>query len=145
MLLVPVSRAAARVSQLDRAFDQTINHLLGVTSRADDTSRSPALDVTESDQAYTLQMDLPGVRKEDIKITVEGRRVRLEAPLPTAEALPEGSRVVYRERAVSAFARSLVLPVEIDQTVSQAKLEAGVLTLTLGKRQAVAASQLTVS
>ncbi|GAA0754332.1 Hsp20/alpha crystallin family protein [Ideonella azotifigens] len=149
MLLVPLTRTTARTSPLgrgiDRVVDDTLNRLLGMTTQNQDNTLSPALDVSESDKAYSVQLDLPGVRKEDIKIAVEGRRVRIEAPLPAAPAAEEGVRVIYRERTLANFARSFVLPVEIDQTSSQAKLEAGVLTLTLQKRQPTEASQLTVS
>ncbi|RQO58543.1 hypothetical protein DBR47_12605 [Paucibacter sp. KBW04] len=114
--------------------------------------RSPALDVSETDSAYILLMDLPGVSKEAVKISIEGRRVSVdaeqaratEAPKPEAEA-PAAPRSLYRERALTRFSRSIALPQEVNQQDSTARLENGVLTLTLVKRQPSGPSHLKVS
>ena len=57
----------------------------------------------------------------------------------------EGDRVLLRERAASSYARNFVLPVDLDQERSKAKLEHGVLTLELAKRQPTPASKITVN
>jgi HSP20 family protein len=61
------------------------------------------------------------------------------------EERKDGERVVYRERSVSSYARTFTLPLEVDQTEAGARLEHGVLTLTLPKRGARNAAQITVS
>jgi HSP20 family protein len=108
-------------------------------------TRSPALDVTESERAYTVHLDMPGVAKGDVKIAIDGRRVNVEAQTQSNQEKKQGERVVYRERSVSSFSRSFTLPQDIDQAESQAKLDNGVLTLTLAKRRATTASQLAVN
>jgi HSP20 family protein len=114
-----------------------------------DYSRSPALDVAESDLAYRVKLDVPGVKKEDIKVTIDGRRVSVQAESATQTEKKDGDRsadrIVYRERSVSSYARSFTLPVEVDQASASAKLEDGVLALDLPKRGATAAAQLTVN
>jgi len=107
--------------------------------------RSPALDVSETDTAYTLQLDLPGIAKEAVKVKIEGRRVSIDAEQVHAAAPVEGERVLYRERSATRFSRTLSLPQEVSKTDSNAKLENGVLTLTLVKRQPDNAGELTVS
>ena len=62
-----------------------------------------------------------------------------------AEEKKAGERIVYRERSASSYLRTFTLPVEVDQTASGAKLDHGVLTLTLPKRSAKVAAQLTVN
>jgi HSP20 family protein len=96
------------------------------------------------------------VTREDVKVSIDGRRVSIVAEArpvePTADAASDAGtdaakvteRVVVRERAVASFARSFTLQSEIDQSESQAKLDNGVLTLTLTKRSANAA-RLTVN
>ena len=152
MFIVPVSRrASANVRGFDRLFDVAFDHLLN--QPADDSApvRRPAIDVSESDTGYVVTLDVPGVTREDVKVSIDGRRVSIvaearvaETPAAAADAPKSTDRVILRERAVASFARSFTLQAEIDQSASQAKLDNGVLTLTLSKRHA-ASTQLTVN
>lgn len=148
MFLVPVSRTSSDLSRgLDRLFDDSFfDRVFGAAPQGEVTSsRSPALDVTESERAYTVHVDLPGVAKGDVKIAIDGRRVNVEAAVQKHDEKKDGERVVYRERSVSSYSRSFTLPQDIDQAESQAKLDNGVLTLTLTKRRAATAAHLTVN
>jgi len=144
MFIVPVSRESR---QLSRLFDETFDRVFGSPISAETAPRSPALDVAESDRAYTVNLEVPGVAKEDVKVSVEGRRVTVSAKTQTSEERKDdsGDRIVYRERSATSYSRSFTLPVEVEQAESQAKLEHGVLTLTLPKRNARAAAQLTIN
>lgn len=148
MFYVPMTRNASELARsFDRLFDDGfIDRFFGgqPAGEVPSVARSPALDVTESDKAYTVKLDLPGVAKDQVKITIDGRRVGVEAEVSKDEEKKEGDRVVYRERSVSRFARSFTLPLEVDQSESQAQLDQGVLTLTLAKRNGKAAAQLAV-
>lgn len=110
-----------------------------------DVARTPALDISEDDKAYSVTVDMPGVAKEAVKVRVEGRRVHIETATAEAAEPTDGSRVLYRERRAASYARSFSLPAEIDQTQSQARFENGVLTLNLVKRVAENGGQLTVN
>ena len=120
MFIVPLPRSTA----LARAYLSTTP-----------ARRSPAVDVAETDLAYTVTLDLPGIPKRDVKVGIDGRRVDIEAQAAQGDERKDGERVVYRERAESRYARSFTLPVELDEAQSTAKLENGVLTLTLAKRR----------
>jgi len=152
MFIVPVSRrAAVRARHLDSLFDNTLDQLFSQPVADSAPVRRPAIDVSESDAAYVVTLDVPGVTREDVKVSIAGRRVSVvaearatEAPAAGAEAPASTERPILRERAVASYARSFTLPSEIDQSASQAKLDNGVLTLTLTKRQP-ASSQLTVN
>ena len=138
MFLIPVARSASGLSRsFDRVFDSTFN---GETAL-----RSPSLDVAETEGGYNVSIDLPGVAKDDVKITIDGRRVNVSAQTQREETKKDGERVIYRERAASSFARSFTLPEEVDQDASQAKLDSGVLSLTLAKKRAAASKQLTIN
>ena len=133
MFFVPVSRDT-----------RPLAHLLGALESA--PVRSPALDVAETDVGYTVKLEMPGVAKDDIKVSVDGRKVSLQAQSQRGdEKQKDGERVLYRERSATNYARSFTLPVEVDQAESGAKLEDGVLTLTLPKRHVRAAAQITVN
>lgn len=138
MFLVPVARSASDLSRsFDRLFDSAFS--------AEASRRSPSLDVAETEGGYNVSIDLPGVAKDDVKITIDGRRVDVSAQTQREEASKEGERVIYRERSTQRFARSFTLPEEVDQDASQAKLDSGVLSLSLAKKRAAAAKHLTIN
>ena len=159
MFVLPLSRSAHRsVSPqfsrvIDRLFDESFEHSLRGAA-ASTQARTPALDVSETDTAYNVVFDVPGVAREQIKVSVEGRRVSIETvELPkavpaegtAAEAPKDAARSLYRERSNARYARTVSLPAEVDQTASQAKFENGVLTLTLAKKVATGATQLNIN
>lgn len=143
MFFVPVSRESRHRVHL---FDDTFARALGAAATPESApSRSPALDVAETELGYTVKLEVPGVAKDDIKVSVDGRKVSLQAVSPVSDEMKDGERVLYRERTTTSYARSFTLPLEVDQAESGAKLEHGVLTLTLPKRNARAAAQITVN
>jgi HSP20 family protein len=165
MFIVPVSRRAFPVSRgFDRLFDDAFDRFFTAPAAiANDAqpARRPALDVSENQRQYIVTLDVPGILREDIQVSIEGRRVSIVAEAKTGTTKTEaakdepatkgeatdaadGERVILRERAEASYARSFTLPAEIDQAESQARLENGVLTLTLTKRSANAA-RLTVN
>ena len=147
MFLVPMSRDSRLYAQpLSKLFDDSFERLFSPTAAAEGVaSRSPALDVAENDTAYTVKLEVPGVSKEDVKVAVEGRQITVQAQSQHAEEKKEGERVVYRERSAVSYARTFTLPLEVDQAQANAKLDHGVLTLTLPKRGVRGAAQLTVN
>ena len=141
MFVVPMSRESRHLSRLlDDTFDRCFS-----TAAEGVAKRSPALDVAETDRAYTVKLEMPGVNKEDIKVSVEGRQVTVQAQSQHTEEKKDGERMIYRERTASSYARTFTLPVEVDQVEALARLEQGVLTLTLPKRNARSAAQITVN
>lgn len=140
MFVIPVTRHSHHSAELSHRIERLFNG-----DRQAVALRSPALDISETDSAYSLQLDLPGIAKDAVKIRIDGRRVSINAEQAQAAALPEGELALLRERSATRFSRSLVLPQEVKQSDSTAKLENGVLTLTLVKRQRDDAVELTVS
>lgn len=148
MFLVPMTRESRDLARsFDRLFDDAFGSFLpgAPAARGEVAARSPALDVAESDRAYTVKLDMPGVKKEDVKVTVDGKRVNVSAQTETREEKKEGDRVIYRERSMASYSRSFTLPVDVDQAGAAAKLEHGVLTLELPKRGAPAAARIAIS
>ena len=154
MFIVPVSRrAAVRTRHFDRLLDTAFDQFFTQPATDSTPVRQPAIDVSESDRGYVVTLDVPGVTREDVKVSIDGRRVSIVAEAPaaeataaaeTAEAPKSADRVILRERAFASYARSFTLQSEIDQASSQAKLDNGVLTLTLVKRDPVA-TQISVN
>jgi HSP20 family protein len=128
-------------------FEDFLTPLMPYSSfsrQGEDGLVSPRLNVVETDKAFEVEAELPGVSKEDVKVTVDDRRVLIEAESKHESTKKEGKNIVYSERSASKFARSFTLPVPVDDANAQAKLENGILTLTLPKVEATHAKQLTV-
>lgn len=123
MFIVPVSTSLQR-----RAFRPSFSAPV----------LSPRLDVVERDGGYRVVLDMPGVTKDQLDVQVDGRSVTVTTKAAPAEAPAAGAeqRILYRERGSAPYARTVTLPVEVDNAQSQARLENGVLTLTLAKRSA---------
>lgn len=93
------------------------------------------VDVTESDRAYTVRAEVPGVNKEDIHVSVDGSVVTLSAEIKQEDVQTKDDKTLRSERYFGAVSRSFQLPQDIDQSESRAKYENGVLTLTLPKKK----------
>jgi HSP20 family protein len=102
------------------------------------------IDVKEDKDAYKVHADLPGMKKEDIQVTVDGNMVTISAETRRETENKEGEKVLRSERYVGAVSRSFQLPFEIDMGAAVAKYEDGVLELTLPKRSATVGRQLTI-
>jgi len=92
------------------------------------------IDVSEDDKAYTVKADIPGVRKEDIQVDIDGDTVSLRAEVKQEKEEKDGGKVVYRERSYGLVSRSFSLPAEVDDKTSQAEYKDGVLKLVLPKK-----------
>jgi HSP20 family protein len=105
---------------------------------------SPRLNVSENDKEFEVQAELPGVNKEDVKVAIDRQRVTIEGESKRTTEQREGENVLYSERSASRFMRSFMLPSEVDDAGAQARMENGVLTLTLPKKQTTEAKRITI-
>ena len=104
----------------------------------------PRLDVTETEQTFEVKAEMPGVKKEDVNVSIDGQRVTIEGECQQANEQRQGEQVVYSERSTRKYQRSFTLPTEVDDTSAQARLEDGVLMLSLPKKQGGTARKLTI-
>ena len=104
----------------------------------------PRLDVTETEQTFEVKAEMPGVKKEDVNVSIDGQRVTIEGECQQANEQRQGEQVVYSERSTRKYQRSFTLPAEVDDANAQARLEDGVLMLSLPKKQGGTARQLTI-
>ena len=102
------------------------------------------VDVAESNGGYTVNADLPGVRKEDIQVSINGAEVTLMAEVKREKEADKDERVLHSERVTGKVTRSFTLPQEIDEARAEAKFRDGVLELKLPKKAAAARKQVTI-
>ena len=103
------------------------------------------LDVKSSDGAFTVAAELPGVKKEDIKIDIDGNRVTISAEVKKESEEKKGEEVIRSERYYGAISRSFTLDADIDEARADAKYSDGVLKLTLPKKAAASRKRVTVN
>jgi len=103
----------------------------------------PNTDIYETDDALTVVMEIPGVQKKDMDIHIENDVLRVEGRVDFGNY--EGMEPLYTEYNVGHFARAFTLSSKIDQQQISAKVEDGVLTLTLKKAREAMPRRITVS
>jgi HSP20 family protein len=102
------------------------------------------IDVREDEKAYAVDAAIPGVKKDDIHVAIDGNEVAITAEVKNEKEVKEGERVLRTERFYGKTTRRFALAQEIDESGSSAKYEDGVLKLTLPKKAATSARKLTI-
>lgn len=118
-----------------RGFEDLFKNFSGSNLPASGTSEARIrLDVSETDDAYAVRAEMPGVKKDDVKITIDGNKVAIRAESRSENEEKEGETVLRRERYYGVQSRSFVLAHEIEDSSATAKYEDGILTLHLPKK-----------
>jgi HSP20 family protein len=102
------------------------------------------VDVAETDMNYTLKAEVPGVRKEDIEVRIDGNQVNISAEVKKESEEKKDGRVIRSERRYGYASRSLWLDSPVDDAKAQAKYNNGVLELTLPKKAATSTKRLAI-
>ena len=104
----------------------------------------PRMDVHETENAYELAIELPGVKKEAIQVGVYDNTVTISAEIAEEKANGEEQNWLVRERSFGKFSRNVTLPEAVDEDSSQARFVDGVLHLTLQKKRASQVKRLAI-
>lgn len=101
------------------------------------------IDLAETDQAYTMKAEIPGAKKEDIKVAIDGNQVTLSAEV-RQETEEKVGNMLRTERYYGEQSRTFSLPQEVDDTQAVAKYSDGILELTLPKKPGTSRKQLQI-
>lgn len=135
---------------LDPAFgdnlENTMRRFFSPTLwEADVPSLKMRVDVSELDTFYEVKADIPGVKKEDINVRIDGNVVQIDAEVKReSETKGNGGKVLRSERYHGMVSRSFSLADDVDESKSEAKYVDGVLTLKLPKKVTAAARKIAV-
>jgi HSP20 family protein len=152
-LNISPTRAFVNSAAQQMAVDAMLAGVFGQAQCAETTAataKNIAVDVSESEAAYTVYAALPGVKREDIDVKVEGKAVSISAKLKTPVLAAESETWLRREHAavedsaVTESARRFTLRHDVDETKVAARYQDGVLTLTLPKKTVSAAASITI-
>jgi len=136
-MTTPFGSVLTRVASLSRAMDDVFAPELS-------TTWMPLLDATESESAYVVTVDLPGISRENIKIGFDRGVLSVTGTRESATEQANGDRFYVRERAFGTFTRSVRFARDVDSEKIEAKLDHGVLTITVPKAATALPRQIEV-
>lgn len=113
--------------------------------RANERQLQLRIDVTRTDDTYTVKAEMPGVSKEDIDVTVDGNQVTISGERREEKEEKKGKEMIHSERYHGVISRSFLLPQEVDEARAVARSADGVLTLTLPVRAKSATRKIAVN
>lgn len=118
--------------EIDTMFDNRF--FGGMLQRFSDQSWAPVMDIVESEKDFTVKVELPGMKKEDIKINIENNTLSIEGERKT-ESEEKGKTFHRIERSYGQFYRAVSLPKHVDDAKIKAEFNDGLLTITLPKAE----------
>jgi HSP20 family protein len=136
----------ARFNTLDNAVDELMRGFF-VRPMNYEAPAAPAqlrVDVSENDTSYVVRAEIPGVKKEDIDVAIDGNQVEISAEVKKEKEVKDGEKVLRSERYYGKVHRAFALGQDIDDARTQAKYADGVLELTLAKKASAAAKRITI-
>lgn len=138
----PLTRYEPLVGRLDGLFDEFLRPTLVWENNTQPQIR---VDVKETPEAYALHAELPGVRKDQIHVEIEGNEVTVCAETRREVEKEDNEKWLHTERFFGKTARRFALPQEIDEARANAKFADGVLELTLPKKAVVTGRKLEIN
>ena len=103
------------------------------------------IDVTKAEDTYTVKAEIPGVKKDDIQVSIEGNEVTISGEIKKESEEKKGEEVLRSERYYGRVSRSFTLPHDVDEAKVVAKYADGVLKLTLPMKSKSASKKITVN
>ena len=103
------------------------------------------MDVTKADDTYTVRADIPGVKKGDIQVSIDGNEVTISGEVKKESEEKKGEEVIRSERYYGKVARSFTLPHDVDEAKVVAKYDDGVLRLTLPMKAKATSRKIAVN
>lgn len=135
-----------RYNPFDETFDDLFKGFF-VRPMAFESQAAPAqmrLDVKETDKHYVVHAEIPGVKKDDINITIDGNQVSITAEAKREQEQKQGEKVLRTERYYGKIYRAFTLAQDVDEGGAEAKYVDGVLELKLPKKAATHAKRLAI-
>ncbi len=102
------------------------------------------MDVKEDDGAYVVQAEIPGVKKDDINVTINGNQVAITVEVKREREDKQGEKILRSERYYGKLYRAFSLAQDVDEASAQAKYTEGMLELRLPKKAVVSAKKLAI-
>ncbi len=126
-------------------FDNVVNSFFKpMRSVSNGQALTPSLDIAETDKAYVLKAELPGVTKDDLDVSIKDGLLTINAESKFEHDEERQGRLIRQERRYGKYVRSLRLGTDVDESKVEADYKDGVLTLTLAKAEEVQPKKIEV-
>lgn len=138
--------ALTRLDRFDDLFNEFFRRMPARTSRLAELPDDIRVDLSENDKEYLVTAEIPGAKKDDIRVTVDGNFVSISAEIRKEfeDQHADKGRSLLKETYRGAIQRAFTLDHDVDDQAATAKLEDGVLHLTLPKRARPGSRQLSI-
>ncbi|MBW3612544.1 MAG: Hsp20/alpha crystallin family protein [Chloroflexi bacterium] len=140
----PLSEMVSLRSAMDRLFEDSFVSPMSWRTISGGESVTPAIDVHETPDDLVVTAVLPGLKAEDVEITMTGQNLTLRGEFKADDDV-ERDQYLYRERRYGAFSRSLQLPVRVEGDQADATFTDGILTLRIPKAEEVKPRQIRIN
>ncbi len=138
----PVREMRTLRDMMDRLFEEAFAPIER-TRVVESWALVPRVDMYETDDAVVVKATIPGVKPEDLEITVTGNVLTIKGEIKEEEK-EEGANYIRQERLFGSFRRDLTLPVDVNVDKAEAVFENGILTLRLPKVEEAKPKRLTI-
>ena len=129
-------------------IDSLFNDMMGNTPSVMYSASAPRVDVKEEDNAYTLEMELPGRTEKDVNIELDHDNLtiasKVEETKESKEDKKNGPKYILRERAYTSFKRRFSLPTDVDSEGISANFKNGILTINMHKKAVASAKKIAI-
>lgn len=140
----PFSEMVTLRQAMDRLFeDSFVSPLTWRTIGGNGETASAPMDVHQTPDEIVVTASLPGVKPEDVDMTITGQTLTLKGEFKADEEIDRG-QYLYRERRFGSFNRTLQLPVRVEGDRAEASFDNGVLTLRIPKAEDVKPRQIQI-
>ena len=136
--------ALTRIDPFNDLFPEMFRRFARPMRMPEDMPGEIRLDVTENDKDYDVRAEIPGVKKDDVRVSVDGNFVSISAEVRKDKEEKSAGRQLVRESYYGSVSRGFSLAHEIDGKAVVAKLDDGILKLTLPKREGTAARAIAI-
>ena len=139
----------ATLTRMDEAFDDLLRGFFvrPVSFEGSHAQAAPVqfrVEVSENEQAYLIKAEIPGVKKDDINISIDGDQVAISAEVKNEKEAKDGERLLRSERYYGKLYRAFALGQPVDENGASAKYSDGILELTLPKKAATQAKRIAI-
>ena len=136
------------ITRFDEAFDDLLRGFfvrpVSFEGQAHGQVAQFRVDVSENENAYTIRAEIPGVKKDDININIDGDQVAISAEVKNEKEVKDGERTLRSERYYGKVQRAFQLGQPVDDNACSAKYTDGILELTLPKKAATSAKRISI-
>lgn len=141
----PVGEMVSLRSAMDRLFeDSFVSPMSWRTISGGGETITPPIDVHETPDELVVTAALPGMKAEDVEITITGQQLTMRGEFKADEEVNR-DQYLYRERRYGTFSRSVQLPVRVEGDRADATFTDGVLTLRIPKAEEVKPRQIRIN